>query len=122
MSHTDRPVRCHASPTRRSRLDLGVKDWRTLIGTEEDRWQPSAMPDGFPERIAAYMDRLGLLFGRLDFLVGDGEPSFLEVNPSGQFGWLDDSSGWPLHSAVLDAVLDPGSSVRGDETVREREP
>ena len=106
----------------RSRLELGVEDWRTLIGTGGDRWQPWAMPDGFPGRVAAYMDRLGLLFGRLDFLVGDGEPSFLEVNPSGQFGWLDDPSGWPLHRAVLDAVLDPGSSVRGGEAVREGEP
>jgi hypothetical protein len=30
--------------------------------------------------------------------------TFLEVNPNGQFGWLDAPGDWPLHRAVLDAV------------------
>jgi hypothetical protein len=45
--------------------------------------------------------------------------TFLEVNPNGQLGWLDEPGAWPLHRAVLDAVLDPASTVQGDETVRE---
>ena len=44
---------------------------------------------------------------------------FLEVNPNGQFGWLDTRGSWPLHRAVLAALYDPSSSVHGDETVRE---
>jgi hypothetical protein len=102
-----------------SRAELAVEDWRTLIGTDRDRWRPWPLPAGLAERIAAYMNRLGLYFGRLDFLTGDGEPSFLEVNSNGQFGWLDDPNGWPLHRALLDAALDPTSAVRGDESVRE---
>jgi hypothetical protein len=41
------------------------------------------------------------------------------VNANGEFGWLDDPQGWPLHRAVLEAALDASSSVRGDATVRE---
>ena len=60
------------------------------------------------------MDRLGLKFGRLDFIVGDEtEPQFLEVNPCGQFGWLDEEGSRPLHSEVATAILDPATALEG---------
>ena len=52
-----------------------------------------------------------LKYGRLDFIIGGSEPQFLEVNPEGQFGWLDDEDGLPLHNEVADAILDPTSVV-----------
>ena len=114
--------RCFGFEMEGTRSELGVEDWRMRIGSHTDRWRPWSLPAGFAERIAAYMEQLGLRFGRLDFLTGDDDPSFLEVNPNGQFGWLDDPNGWPLHRAVLEAVLDPTSAIRGDETVREVDP
>jgi len=101
-----------------SRADLGVEDWRTRVGAHADVWRPWATPPDFAARVDTYMRRLGLHYGRLDFLSGDGEPTFLEVNPNGQFGWLDDPAGWPLHRAVLDAALDPASAVE-NEAIRE---
>ena len=114
--------RCFGFEMDRTRKELCVEDWRTQIGTETDRWHPWNLPPDFSKCIANYMKQLGLRFGRLDFLTGDGEPTFLEVNPNGQFGWLDDPQRWPLHRAVLDAVFDPTSIIRGDETVCETEP
>jgi hypothetical protein len=111
--------RCFGFEMERTRAELGVEDWRTRVGANTDGWRPWDLPAGLSERIGAYMERLGLRFGRLDFLSGEGEPSFPEVNANGQFGWLDDPQGWPLHRAVLEAALDPTSSVRGDEIVRE---
>jgi hypothetical protein len=101
-----------------TRAELRVEDWRTRVGAHADRWRPWTPPAGFAVRVDAYMRRLGLRYGRLDFLSGDGEPTFLEVNPNGQFGWLDDPAGWPLHRAVLDAALDPASAL-GDEAIQE---
>ncbi|MEZ5841532.1 MAG: hypothetical protein R3D02_14265 [Hyphomicrobiales bacterium] len=103
----------------KTRADLEVEDWRIRNGATTDKWRDWAMPAGLAEAIRAYMDRLGLHYGRLDFIAGDGEPAFLEVNPNGQFGWLDDPDGWPLHRAVLDAVLDPAFSITGAEVARE---
>lgn len=114
--------RCFGFEMEQTRAELGVEDWRTLIGSGQERWRAWALEAGLAERVAAYMERLGLRFGRLDFLAGEGEVTFLEINPTGQFGWLDDPNGWPLHSAVLDATLDPAATVHGDETVREDEP
>ena len=101
-----------------TRAELGVEDWRTRVGAHADVWRRWATPPDFGARVEATMGRLGLRYGRLDFLSGDGEPTFLEVNPNGQFGWLDDPAGWPLHRAVLDAALDPASTL-GDETIVE---
>jgi len=105
----------------RTRAELGVEDWRTRVGVHADAWRPWATPADFADRVDAYMKRLGLKFGRLDFLSGDGEPTFLEVNPNGQFGWLDDPAAWPLHRAVLDAALNPASALGADEPLVERE-
>jgi len=109
--------RCFGFEMERTRDELAVEDWRTLIGAEGDRWKTWALAPEVQEKIIAYMGRLGLRYGRLDFLVDEDEVTFLEVNANGQFGWLDDPNGWPLHNAVLDAALDPTSTIRGDEAV-----
>jgi hypothetical protein len=50
------------------------------------------------------MERTGYSFGRLDFLKVDGELWFLEVNPNGQFAWLDlDRKSGLIHS-VAEAI------------------
>ena len=110
---------CFGFEMRQTRAALSVEDWRTLIDSDRDQWRPWPLPAPVRERIDAYMKRLGLHYGRLDFLASQDELTFLEVNPNGQFGWLDEPGDWPLHRAVLEAALDPSSVVRGDETVHE---
>jgi len=111
--------RCFGFAMEETRAHLGVEDWRIRNDAHNDKWRIWDLPPVLAQRIGGYMERLGLHFGRLDFIVGDDEVWFLEVNPNGQFGWLDDPDGWPLHHAVLDAVLDPSSTVYGNEIVRE---
>jgi glutathione synthase/RimK-type ligase-like ATP-grasp enzyme len=49
------------------------------------------------------MARLGLSFGALDFvLTPDGRFVFLEINPNGQWMWLDDKLGFGITDAVVD--------------------
>jgi hypothetical protein len=110
---------CFGFEMRHTRVELQVEDWRTLINSDRAQWRPWVLSTSVQERVTAYMKRLDLRFGRLDFLTSEEEITFLEVNPNGQFGWLDEPGDWPLHCAVLDAVLDPASAVQGDETVRE---
>lgn len=110
---------CFGFEMRATRAELGVEDWRTLPNSDRAHWRPWTLSAPARERIAACMKRLGLLFGRLDFLTSEDVMTFLEVNPNGQFGWLDEPGGWPLHCAVLEAALDPASAILGDETVCE---
>ncbi len=93
-----------------SRGDL--TDWRITQGTDANQWVPWEASTNFSDRVRHFMNRLNLKFGRLDFIVGGQEPQFLEVNPSGQFGWLDDEAHLTLHNEVADAILDPATTLR----------
>lgn len=88
-----------------------LTDWRITQGTEANQWLPWDAGAVFEEKIRQYMNDIDLKYGRLDFIIGGSEPQFLEVNPCGQFGWLDDDKTLFLHNEVLDAILDPSSTV-----------
>ena len=79
-------------------------------GSDRNQLIPWNAGKEFEEKVDAYMKELGLKFGRLDFIIGGAEVQFLEVNPCGQFGWLDDRK-LTLHNEVVDAILDPESTV-----------
>lgn len=88
----------------------GCEDWRKTINTEECIWSPWAVPQAIAASITSFMGALGLRFGRLDFVVGEGCLWFLEVNPNGQFGWLDGEE-LQIHRRVLESLFDPTASV-----------
>ncbi len=58
-------------------------------------------------KIDELMRRMNLCFGSLDFIVTpEGEHVFLEVNPVGQFGWIADQTGLPIHERLADLLID----------------
>ena len=90
-----------------------LTDWRVTQGTELNQWEPWAPGRDFERKVDAYMKEMNLKYGRLDFIIGGKEPQFLEVNPCGQLGFLDDLEGgeFPLHREAAEAILDPSSTV-----------
>ncbi|MNG07036.1 hypothetical protein D3C84_903210 [compost metagenome] len=53
------------------------------------------------EQILEFMKNLGLTFGCLDFLENkNGEYIFLEINPSGQWLWIEQLTGAPISKAL----------------------
>ena len=101
-------VHCFQFATERS----DCTDWRITQGTDANRWEPWDAGAEFEEKVRRYMRDMGLMFGRLDFIIGGEEPQFLEVNPCGQFGWLDDEEHLTLHHEVAAAILDPSTTLR----------
>ena len=85
-------------------------DWRITQGTAQNRWESWILDKHFKDRLNAFMSELGLKFGRFDFIIGGEEPQFLEINARGQFAWLDDEN-LTLHNEVVDAILDPSSTI-----------
>ena len=70
-------------------LNLTV-DWRELPAeATATMWRPHALPTWMDKAVFAFMRDLNLHFGRLDFLHDGSRYVFLEVNPNGQWGWLD---------------------------------
>jgi D-alanine-D-alanine ligase-like ATP-grasp enzyme len=58
------------------------------------------------------MDETGYRFGRFDFIRKDGELWFLELNPNGQWAWLDEKNEHGLVSMVADAIKREDASHR----------
>lgn len=55
------------------------------------------------------MDQLGLNYGAADLiLTPENEDVFLEVNPVGEFFWLDKLSGGDIASAIADLLVGKG--------------
>jgi hypothetical protein len=70
----------------------GVIDWRRArILTPEQEWSEHALPLKVADGIHRFMQDMGLHYGRLDFLLARDTYYFLEVNPNGEWGWLDPS-------------------------------
>jgi len=65
--------------------------------------RPHELPANLEKEILAFMDTLGLEYGGLDFrLTQDGRYVFFEINPDGEFIYLEDRTGQPIAAAMAD--------------------
>jgi hypothetical protein len=70
------------------------------------------LPDNVATMLRALMRRLGLVYGAIDLrLTEDGRYVFLEINPAGQFLYVEQQTGQPI-TAALAAVLAGANGVR----------
>jgi hypothetical protein len=64
------------------------------------------LPKGVESAILRLMDKLGLAFGTIDIKLADnGEHVFLEVNPQGQFMYIEILTGLPISDALADFLM-----------------
>jgi glutathione synthase/RimK-type ligase-like ATP-grasp enzyme len=65
-------------------------DWRRDGIGLIDKWAPVDVPVEIEEKLLSLMDKLQLQYGAIDLLQKpDGSFVFLEVNPAGEYFWLD---------------------------------
>jgi len=83
-------------------------DWRTEINTlGQSQWRPWKNGESIELqlRVEKLLKKWNLRYSRLDFILdNDNILWFLECNPNGQFGWLDDED-LNLHKAFLASSL-----------------
>jgi len=59
------------------------------------------LPDDVADMLRALMRRLGLVYGAIDLrLAEDGRYVFLEINPAGQFLYVEQQTGQPITAAL----------------------
>jgi len=81
-------------------------DWRREGATLETRWRNDRLPPVVEERLLRLMDQLGLNYGAADLiLTPDGRHVFLEVNPVGEYFWLEQPADLPISRAIADVLL-----------------
>lgn len=84
-----------------------VGDWRKL---DKDilRYSPIELPSEIQSKIMDMMNLLKLSFGGMDLaLVGD-EYYFIEVNPTGEWGWLVNTTGLSIDKSIVDLMISGG--------------
>lgn len=78
-------------------------DWRPDLNVPITKWE---VPEPLARRVTAVLRRLDLRMGIIDIkLMPDGEPVWLEVNPQGQFLFLEPLLGEPLADRFLDFLI-----------------
>lgn len=71
------------------KLNRGIYgDWRLTL-KNDIQINDYDLPTSVSSKCRALLDRLGLIFGAIDLVVADGKYWFIEVNPTGEWGWLD---------------------------------
>jgi glutathione synthase/RimK-type ligase-like ATP-grasp enzyme len=64
------------------------------------------LPPGMTAKLGELMGRLGLVYGAIDMrLTPDGRYVFLEINPAGQFLYIERATGQPIAAALARALL-----------------
>lgn len=82
-------------------------DWRRMESVEKLRHQIIELPSDINEKSREMMAILGLSFAAFDFVVGrkNNDWYFLEINPNGQWFWLEHLTGACISNAIADILI-----------------
>ncbi len=81
------------------RMREGLVDWR--VADAGATFEPSVAPRSVLDLCHAMVERMGLRFGAFDFIRSEGgQWVFLEVNPTGEWAWLERAAGFPMRQAL----------------------
>jgi MvdD family ATP-grasp ribosomal peptide maturase len=83
-----------------------VHDWRRDGLRMIQDWQPYELPREVEANVLRLMDYFVLNYGAIDIIVTpDGRHIFLEINPVGEFFWLESYPGLPISDAIADVLM-----------------
>jgi hypothetical protein len=87
------------------RRNFSSMDWREHINDRHVmKWEKFEITADDADNIRSLMSDCGLRFGRIDFLLDEQGLCFLEVNPNGQWAWLDLDGAGGLLNCVISAI------------------
>ncbi|MCZ4556960.1 hypothetical protein ABIC28_002589 [Rhodococcus sp. PvR044] len=90
----------HSQQSNHTRLD-----WR-CYDPSATRYAVHTLPADVARRCVLLVAELGLRYGAIDLIVTpDGRYVFLEINPSGQWLWIEHATGLPISSALASLLL-----------------
>ncbi len=87
-----------------ARSDRARTDWRSDYDSLS--YQIIDLPPDITAGVAAYMKLSGLNYGAFDFLVrSDGSMVTLEINPEGNYSWIEEETTLPISEAIADFLV-----------------
>nr|BFD89539.1 hypothetical protein KitaXyl93_08990 [Kitasatospora sp. Xyl93] len=89
------------------RIDSDLLDWRKDYSALS--YSVVDLPDRLEAALLAYLGRFGLVSGSFDLAIDrQGDAHWLELNPTGQWGWLEEETGLPMAAAFADLLVQGG--------------
>lgn len=89
----------------------GPVDWRR--DRSDVKFVLDDLPDELTGRCRRFVREAGLRFGAIDLVLYQGCYFFLEINPNGEWGWLQKPHGIPIAEALCD-LLEEACAVGTD--------
>lgn len=87
-------------------------DWRR-IDTDKIKHEIYKLPQELELLCIKLVKRLGLKFGAIDMiLTPKGDYVFLEINPNGQWLWIEHMTGLKISGALVKALSSPKMTIR----------
>ena len=81
-------------------------DWRHPQFIDKLSYSLSDLPKEISQKCLTMLKKLNLVFGAFDFVVDtNGEFYFLEVNPNGQWYWLEHLTGVSISDAIANILI-----------------
>ena len=78
-------------------------DWRK----DDLKFSKDILPPEIESKSIQMVKDLGLLFGAIDIIKGkDGEYYFLEINPNGQWVWIEVDTGLKISEAIINELTE----------------
>ena len=86
--------------------ERATHDWRRDGVQMLQEWRHYQLPLDVEEKILRLMDYFSLNYGAIDIILTPaGKHVFLELNPCGEFFWLEQAPGLPISDAIADLLL-----------------
>ncbi len=86
-------------------LDKARYDWRKQGIALLDAWEAYTLPEDVKEKLLKLMAEFRLNYGAIDIiLTPDNRYVFLEVNPVGEFFWLERHPQLPISKAIAEVL------------------
>lgn len=82
-------------------------DWRKS-NKDNLNYTSIELPQIIKKQIMALMQHLNLTFGGVDLALVGNTYYFIEVNPTGEWGWLASSAGLVIDKAIVDSLVTGG--------------
>jgi glutathione synthase/RimK-type ligase-like ATP-grasp enzyme len=77
-------------------------DWRK----KKLKFFPFSLPSEVHNRCVELVREMGLLFGAIDLILSpDGSYTFLEINPNGQWVWIEMDTGLKISEAIINELI-----------------
>jgi len=91
----------HSQESKMSKID-----WRRY-DLDHTPHSPFELPSETKLKLRAFLDHFGLVFGAIDCVLRpDGEIVFLEVNPGGQWLWIEELTMLPIADSIAAYLAD----------------